>query len=176
MSPLHRWFLFNATYSSTVREEKSLVMQIRYLSSDEQEIETVASWHHHEWRHLAPGDTLDARIERIARRAHRTQIPLTVVAIEDELLGTASLIELDMDTHPELTPWLASVYVAPPHRGQGIGKQLCRHVLTRTRELGYPTCYLFTPSEEHWYRRQGWGLIQHEPYRGENVAVMRYDF
>jgi predicted N-acetyltransferase YhbS len=152
-------------------------MEIRCLSDDQHEIRTVARWCFDEWGHLNPDDSLDARITSLTHRVNATQVPLTLVAVADDgvLLGTASLIVSDMDTRPGLTPWLASVYVAPPHRGQGIGKQLCWRIVTMARELSYVQCYLFTPSEEAWYRRQGWHLMQREPYRGESVSVMRYD-
>ena len=37
-----------------------------------------------------------------------------VATCEQTVIGTASLIECDMETHPEWSPWLASVYVAAP--------------------------------------------------------------
>ena len=48
-------------------------------------------------------------------------VPLTVVAsIEGVPVGSASLLEEDMETHADLSPWLASVFVLPTSRRQGI--------------------------------------------------------
>ena len=71
------------------------------------------------------------------------------------MVGSASLIAQDMDTRPELSPWLASVYVAAEHRRQGIGSALVRRVAQEAAALGVETLYLFTPDQEHFYARLG---------------------
>ena len=39
-----------------------------------------------------------------------------------------------MDTRKELSPWLASVFVAPEFRKWGIGSKLVLHVMEQARE------------------------------------------
>lgn len=62
-------------------------------------------------------------------RAHlvRDQIPLTLVASLNRCpVGTATLLAHDVETEewPDLTPWLAAVYVMPEYRRRGVGAAL----------------------------------------------------
>jgi GNAT superfamily N-acetyltransferase len=52
---------------------------------------------------------------------------------ESRPVGTASLAHEDLETRPDLTPWLAGVYVEPAFRGRGHGTALVRQV-----EAGLP--------------------------------------
>ena len=90
------------------------------------------------------------------------------------LIGTASLIEHDVPTRAELTPWLASVYVDPRFRKRGIGSALVRAVLQEARNLGLEKLYLITPDQVPFYRRQGWQEMEEIVYRGEAVTIMVY--
>src|SRR6478735_6719221 len=99
------------------------MMEIVNLCEARQHIPTIARWHFDEWGYLNPGKTLEYRIERMQRYLSADAIPSMLIAIENgEVLGTAALVESDMDSHPELTPWLASVYIREDQRGRGLGK------------------------------------------------------
>ena len=104
-------------------------------------------------------------------------IPTTFVA-EDagELLGSACILADDMSSHPELTPWLASVYVNEIHRGKGIGSTLVKRVMEHAQENGVKRLYLYTPDQEQMYARLGWQLYSREPYNGTPVTIMAIDF
>lgn len=100
-------------------------------------------------------------------------IPITFVAMsEDVLLGSASLIAHDMDTRMDLSPWLASVYVAPRHRNQGVGSALAESAVKEAKELAVKTLYLFTPDRVEFYLRLGWSVFERTEYRGENETIM----
>src|SRR4051812_20450451 len=65
---------------------------------------------------------------KLACHAEPDSIPLTLVAAEgNEPVGSVSLVESDLTGWDHLTPWLASLYVRPDWRGQGIGKLLVGH-------------------------------------------------
>lgn len=99
-----------------------------------------------------------------------------IIAFADRtLLGSAMLITHDMETRMELSPWLASVYVAPDRRGRGMGTELVRRFIDDARALNVPRLYLYTPGTEQFYSRLGWSPIAHTSYRGTNVAVMSYE-
>jgi predicted N-acetyltransferase YhbS len=78
-----------------------------------------------------------------------------------------------MDTHPEWMPWLASVYVAPEFRHQGVGSRLVNSVSEAARKAGMEALYLFTPDRVAFYQRLGWQVLHGEAYRGRWVTVMR---
>lgn len=149
------------------------MLQIADLSQHPKHIPLLAAWHQAEWGHLNPGSTAHARAERL--RLHSTQpgIPVTFIAIEHEiLLGSASLVANDLTTHPHLTPFLASVYVAPTHRGRGIASALVKHAMIMAGNFGETTVYLITPNQQRLYARLGWEELEQVRYRGEPLSLM----
>jgi GNAT superfamily N-acetyltransferase len=159
-------------------------MRIDPLSEHPDAIPTLARWHHDQWKHLDPGDTIEQRIARLQVHLSKAPIPTTFVAllplaapperaVPENILGSASLIAHDMDTRPNLSPWLASVFVAPRYRGCGIGTALVRRVIQEARALDVANLYLFTtPDKRGFYAPLGWVLIEHTLYRGYQQIVM----
>ena len=95
---------------------------VSYLADHPQYVTQLAPWLHAEWGWFTPGSTLEDRIAKLHAHRTRDELPLAVVAeLQGALVGTAALRASDMDTRPELTPWLASVYVAPWARRAGVG-------------------------------------------------------
>lgn len=81
-------------------------------------VETIARWHWNEWGDEDPSGSLASWTEAMRQRTNRDGIPTTYVALGgDELLGSVSLVEHDMETHLDLSPWVAGVYVRPSRRG-----------------------------------------------------------
>ncbi len=94
-------------------------------------------------------------------------------AIEDgTVLGSASLVAHDMDTRMDLSPWLASVLVAPEHRRRGVGTALIHRVVDEARTLGFRTLYLFTPDKEALYTKLGWQFLERTEYLAQTVVIM----
>ena len=105
-------------------------MRIGYLADHPEFIQTLARWHYEEWAYLRPGDSTEARITRLRAACGRGEIPTIFVAFSDgTLLGSAMLIDHDMDTRMELTPWLAGVVVGRDYRRCGIGSALVGKVI-----------------------------------------------
>ncbi len=151
-------------------------MHIDYLADHPEFISAVARWHHEEWSYIRPGDTVEARTLRLRDECGRGQIPTTFIAYSDStLFGTAMLIAHDMDTHMDLTPWLAGVFVVPNYRRQGIASKLIARVVGSAANLGVKRVYLFTPDAEQLYSRLGWSVIERTTYRGTDAIVMSYD-
>jgi N-acetylglutamate synthase-like GNAT family acetyltransferase len=137
----------------------------------------LAEWHHGQWAYLNPKSTLDDRLEETKRHLCDEPIPSTFVAIESgEVLGSAAIVEHDMDTRMAYSPWLASVFVAPEHRGIGIGSKLVSYIMSFAKKNEADTLYLFTPDKEQFYRRLGWCTIHIEPFNEVQVFVMQYEF
>ena len=118
---------------------------IDFLAHHSNAVDTLATWHHAQWSYLDRDVTLEQRAAALRQR-RADGIPLTVVALAGEtVLGSASLIQHDMDTRMEFSPWLASVYVAQDYRRRGIGSALVKRIEQEARTLDYKTLYLFTP-------------------------------
>jgi N-acetylglutamate synthase-like GNAT family acetyltransferase len=153
-------------------------MQIDYLANHPSFIPTLAHWHHAQWSYLRPEDTLERRTTRMKTRLGKKQIPTTFVAYEttedgtEIVIGSASLLAQDLDTRPELSPWLASVYVAEEYRRRGIGSALVRRAVKEAAALGVETLYLFTPDREQFYKRLGWFVVERCVFGGSLQVVM----
>ena len=152
-------------------------MLILNLKDKPEHLLPLAQWHHAEWSYLNPLRSFDQRVQEMQEDLQGKVIPTTFAA-EDagELLGSACILADDMSSHPELTPWLASVYVNEIHRGKGIGSTLVKRVMQHAQENGVKRLYLYTPDQEQMYARLGWQLFSREPYNGTPVTIMAIDF
>lgn len=136
-------------------------------------LETIVGWQQDAWGHLNPTLGFAGRCEEVRGECGQGGVPSVFVAlIGNQPVGTASLTVDDMDTRPELAPWLASVFVLPEWRGRGIASRLARRVEEEAREAGIATLYLYTPDQQALYRRLGWEDREALHYRGEDVTVM----
>jgi N-acetylglutamate synthase-like GNAT family acetyltransferase len=147
-------------------------MRIKNLKECVEVLPVIAQWHHDEWRDYNPGQTLDRRIQNMRRHLQADPVPSTFVAIDRKVVGSAAIVEHDMDVHQELTPWLASVYVEVSSRGQGTGSSLVRYVMQHAKAAGITSLYLFTPDRQNFYQRLGWEVLSREDYLGHKVTVM----
>jgi GNAT superfamily N-acetyltransferase len=109
--------------------------------------------------------------------ATRRDIPTTLVLLDDDhaLLGSVSVLDEDASAFRDLSPWLASLYVAPPARGRGLGAQLVRAAVDYARGQGVPRLYLFTPDRAAFYARLGWSLLGSRRLGPREVTLMAID-
>ncbi|MFJ2479157.1 GNAT family N-acetyltransferase [Pseudomonas sp. NPDC087598] len=152
-------------------------MHLDYLCDHPELIEELAELNFKEWGEFRPGDTLVARTERMRAACGKGAIPSVVVAIEDgRLLGGALLIDSDMKTRPDLTPWLAGVYVKAEDRGRGIASQLVKRIVEEAAGLGVRELYLYTDAAQSLYARLGWEVVEDLVYEDLPVTIMKYTF
>jgi GNAT superfamily N-acetyltransferase len=152
-------------------------MEIAYLADYPEHLHTVATWVFGQWGHLLPGKTLEQVERTFGTHLQRDAVPLTVVALDEgKPVGTASLFLHDMSTRPELSPWLAAVYVLSSHRNRGIGSGLVQQIEAITERLQIPRLYLFTPDKQSFYARLGWVPMDTAEYRTEHVVIMTKSF
>lgn len=149
-------------------------MEIINLTDAPAYLQTLASWHHEEWRDLNPGQTLDQRMQKMQCHMEGRFIPSTYLAVDGLLLGSAAIVESDMDNRKDLSPWLASVYVDKQYRRQGIGSRLVKHIVDKARHQGIKNLYLFTPDQECFYQQLGWQVLEKTHYHGVEVTIMYY--
>ena len=149
-------------------------MKIISLSEAPEHIATIAAWHQAEWGYLNPGSTVESRMLKMQRYLSDKPMPSMRICVDGKkVIGTAALVESDMDSHPELSPWLASVYVDAAYRKRGIGAALVKQIVADARAQGFKTLYLFTPDQAHFYQQLGWQFIAQESYRGSEATLMK---
>ncbi|HVZ07071.1 GNAT family N-acetyltransferase [Rhodopila sp.] len=119
--------------------------------------------------------------EAVLKRAERTAalglpIPRTLVLLMDgEPVGTASLTAHDLEERPDLTPWLAGVFVVPHARGRGHVSRLVAAVEDEARQASVATLWLYTNTAERIYARIGWRTVETVMHNGKPFALMRRD-
>ncbi len=149
-------------------------MEIKYLADSEEHIPTVINWLYRQWGHNYKYGK-QVWTKRVNNRLRKMEIPTTFVAFENEkAIGTASLIEHDMDTRDDLTPWLADVYVQKDHRGKNVATRLVKRVIKEAEKIGITKLYLYTREAEGLYKKLGWEVIERTDYYGDEVPIMIY--
>ncbi len=136
----------------------------------------VAQWLWDEW-HLDAGDTFEATRDAVAASVSSSGPPQTfVLLVDDRPVGTASLVAHDLDERPDLTPWLAGVFVVPEARGRGHVVHLIQAVEVACRSAGVGTAWLHTADAERVYTRAGWYTVEVIQREGRRpVTLMRRD-
>lgn len=101
-------------------------------------------------------------------------IPLALVAHDGGVfLGTASVIESDMEARPQYAPWVAAVWVDEAHRKSGIGAALVRAAAEAGFAKGIDTIYLCAkPAVSTFYEQMGWQRLE-EGVEGLNIFAMK---
>lgn len=86
--------------------------------------------------------------------------PLCLVAHSgDGFVGTASVIASDLEERPDLSPWVAAVWVDPPFRGMGIGGEIVLKAAHAALDGGASAVHLCAlPGKRAFYERLGWRL------------------
>jgi len=143
------------------------------LRDEPEHLGLLAQWHHREWSYLNPNRTQAQRAENMKHYLGDNLIPSTYVYKNGTtVLGSAAVVESDMDTHPELGPWLAGVYVHADHRQQGVGSMLVKHIINKCMANAVTDLYLFTPGQAKFYEQLGWRTLKTEEYCGTLVTIM----
>ena len=88
-------------------------------------------------------------------------------------VGTAGLVRQDLDARPDLTPWLAGVFVLPGFRGRGHATALVHRVEAFALAAAVPVLWLYTLKAEPLYARLGWERAGTEQEDGHDVVLMR---
>jgi predicted N-acetyltransferase YhbS len=149
-------------------------MPLAYLRDRPEFFPLVANWIWDEWKHLVAQRSAQ-EFEAWMRAGRRGRgLPTTLVWIEDEQpVATVSLECDDMEIRPDLTPWLASLFVLPAHRGRGLGRALVRAAEAEAHALGVGELFLYTPEHEDFYTALGWERCEQCAYRTVPVTIMR---
>ena len=78
------------------------------------------------------------------------------------------MIASDLDERPELTPWVAAVWVEERARGTGIGAALVERATLSCFALGFPRAYLCArPRMTRFYERLGWTILERKVGRDQ---------
>jgi GNAT superfamily N-acetyltransferase len=108
---------------------------------------------------------------------HTAGLPTVLVAKRAEIfLGSVNLLANEMTIRPELSPWLAQLFVVDAERGSGVGSALIRSVIDHAKNLGFRRIYLYTSGTlPNYYVSRAWRRIEEVEYLGKTRTIMAFD-
>lgn len=144
------------------------------LAAHRECLSTIARWHFDQWGSLTGADTFESYVRVLEQSAASTSLPSILLALDgSEPIGSASLLRCDMTIRPDLTPWLAQLFVAAAHRRRGVGAALVEAVARRAAHCGFRRLYLYTSGDlPRYYERLGWVARERVEYLGRERVVM----
>jgi GNAT superfamily N-acetyltransferase len=114
-------------------------------------------------------------IEALYYEELQHDMPLSYIALYDNIPVGSCTLQLNEDVRPDLGPWLSDLMVDPKYQKQGIGKMLIDISLDKAKELGFKKLYVFVfePSTiSEYYERLGWKKICMSEFKSHPVTVM----
>jgi predicted N-acetyltransferase YhbS len=130
-------------------------------------INTVADRMWHAWWRDA-GEPLSALLGHL-REFRNDAVPLGIVAHRgDDFVGSALLIDSDLEERPHYSPWLAALWVEPEARSQGVATALADRILAEAAALAHDRVYLCAGADKDgYYAARGWEEVERDvgPHR-----------
>ena len=149
-------------------------MKISPLADLPDSIGTLAAWFHEEW-HALDGRSIECIAAQLSENLNRDSIPITFVAHRNStVLGSVSLDLSDLPPFDHLSPWLASLFVHPSFRRQGVGRALVSHLQHFASSRGIGPLYLWTPGSTKLYERCGWIKFAAATYGSQPIKLLRF--
>jgi N-acetylglutamate synthase-like GNAT family acetyltransferase len=114
--------------------------------------------------------------------SNRDQLPILMIALDNRnqnLVGTIGLEKSDVSAgnpYHNTTPWLASLYVKPEYRGEGIAKYMINKMLELSKQLNYTHAWLWTRTAPGLFEKLGFHLVEKVQHAGLDIMIMRIDF
>ena len=145
---------------------------IRHLPCNTPEFETAARWRHDAF---FEADGVPYRESRAQLRELAAK-PGYEMALLAELFGVPAglclFVRHELEPKHDLTPWLASLIVAPEFRKHGVGRALVRAIEAHGASVGCTELYLYTAGAEPFYARLGWEARDRFDSKGEQFVLM----
>jgi GNAT superfamily N-acetyltransferase len=142
-------------------------MVIQDLGDNLSWLPTLARWHYDQWGPLTGASSFDGYAALLTAAAASRRVPSVLIA---------NLLTFDLPLRPDLTPWLAQLFVESTRRRDGVGVALVRAVLQRAQQCGYARVYLYTSGTlPEYYGRLGWRVVERLTYLQRERTVMDYD-
>lgn len=151
------------------------MIKYAYLKDYPQCIPQLASiWHEVLGKVWVPEVKIEQVIENFKNHLNTDRLPLTIVALDNNIpIGMCSLRNND-GIRPDLSPWMGSLVVHPNYQRQGIGQELVAHIKGIGKNMLFKKMYLFAfdPTLPEWYIKLNWSIMNMDKFKGHPVTVM----
>ena len=117
------------------------------------------------------------KIESLYYEELSLDMPLTYIALYDEVPVGSCTLQLSDEINLTLGPWISDLVVDTKYQKQGIGKMLLDVAIEKAKKLGFKKLYLFTfdPTVPKYYHQFGWKVRGIDKFHSRPVTVMEVD-
>ena len=143
---------------------------VRRVSPGDDDIIGILADYHAKAFGVSFGREAKDRVKEMQTHAKKkpgsSAVPMTLIAlINGELAGSCRICEDDFDgARPNMTPWLATLFVLPTHRGKGVGSALANNAACEVKSSGCgDLLYLWACEREvafGMYQKLGWKILE----------------
>ncbi|UUX52275.1 GNAT family N-acetyltransferase [Nisaea acidiphila] len=134
----------------------------------------MVHWNHEQWGRKS-GRTLQNSADWFRQIMRNPSEDCMVMISGDKVIGMASLVDHDLESRQDLRHWLASVYVVPEQRGNGVAGGLVAAVEREAALRGIPLLHLYTENADALYEKLGWSVSEHFMLDEDRFTLMIKD-
>ena len=153
-----------------------MTIEIARLKPNSPELLICAAWRHEAFLKSYGYSLLDsgAQLTQLATQPDEYETPL-IALVDGRLAGICLLVLHEFEPLHDVSPWLASLYVAPECRKQGVARKLVAAIEDQARGHCVARLHLYTGDAQEFYLKCGWSLAEQGIANGEPYAFMIRD-
>jgi GNAT superfamily N-acetyltransferase len=153
-----------------------VTIEISRLEPNSPELLICAAWRYEAFLKSYGYSLLDsgAQLTKLATQPDEYETAL-IALVDGRLAGICLLVLQEFEPLHDVSPWLASLYVAPEYRKRGVARRLVAAIEDQARSNDVARLHLYTGDAEKFYVKCGWSLAEQGVAAGEPYAFMIRD-
>lgn len=153
-----------------------MTIEISRLKPNSPELKICAAWRYEAFLKSYGYSLLESGAQLAKLATQPDDCETAVIALVDgRLAGICLLVLREFEPMHDVSPWLASLYVAPEYRKRGVAPKLVAAIEDQARKHSVTRLYLYTGDAEEFYVKCGWSLAEQGVAGGEPYAFMIRD-
>lgn len=148
---------------------------IKLEDSNNYIFDKLCEWNYNWWG-IRNNDSFEAVKCYLEHSLCKDRIPQTYVALVDNQPVGMYQISMsdDLETRPDIYPWLVNVYVDENFRGKGICKEMMNTVSENAKKMNLTELFLYT-KHIGLYEKFGWKFVEEvKTYRNDSPIERLY--
>lgn len=133
---------------------------IRLEDKNNRFFDKICEWNYHWWG-IRDGKSYEQVRCNLEHSLNIHRLPQTFIAvIDNQAVGMYQFaMSDDLESRPDLYPWLINVYVDEKYRGLGVCQELMNSVTKHAKEANIQELYLYT-KHVGLYEKFGWEFVE----------------
>jgi GNAT superfamily N-acetyltransferase len=148
-------------------------IEITRLKPNSPELQICAAWRYEAFLKSYGYSLSDSGAQLAKLATQPDEYETALIALVDGRLASSCLLVLqEFEALHDVSPWLASLYVAPEYRKRGVARKLVAAIEDQARAHGVARLHLYTGDAKKFYVKCGWSLAEQGIAGGEPYAFM----